>query len=178
MISSKAFHSENHFPFCFLCWMVCLSIFFRFKHRKIRFIFVLNLIYLDVSTSLSLLNFLICFFRNIHGSSFRWWLMGVVSELHFSSCFSVRRKLRRRFTMFLLRSTLDLDVRLMRWYSYTCKLTFWFWHLMDFISTYPQLLTIVVLWATVFLSHRLFDGNHLSGSIPSTIGLVQTVEVL
>lgn len=41
-------------------------------------------------------------------------LLLVLSELHFSSWFSVKRKLRGRFTMFPVRGTSDLDVRLMR----------------------------------------------------------------
>lgn len=38
----------------------------------------------------------------------------VFFELNFSYPFSVKRKLRRRFTMFPVKGTLDLDVRLMR----------------------------------------------------------------
>lgn len=38
--------------------------------------------------------------------------------------------------------------------------------------------SIFAVFDLLFLSDRLLDGNELIGSIPSTIGLVHTVEVL
>jgi hypothetical protein len=34
------------------------------------------------------------------------------------------------------------------------------------------------LYRLIYSSGRLFDGNQLTGSIPSTLGLVQTLEVV
>ncbi|XLT22625.1 leucine-rich repeat receptor protein kinase HPCA1 [Arachis hypogaea] len=65
--------------------------------------------------------------------------------------------------------------------SITCKLLMYCWvHALCFSHLNKnQLSGAAKLFSSdMVLIHVLFDGNNLSGSIPETLGLVQTLEVL